>query len=287
MNVENKPMEMGMNQAVHVEFGPREPAVAGSFYLAHGEKLRRQLRVWLASDQQTIPAIAVMSPHAGYVYSGATAASVFRRIQVPEHVMVLGPNHTGAGPDVSVRSSGEWITPVGDAPCDEALCRAILREAPMARADQLAHRREHSIEVQLPFLLERNPRVRIAPVILGRLDEPRIRELGVALARAIRSMGEPVLMVISSDMNHYEKADTALRKDDLALERFLALDPAGLLEVTQREQISMCGVIPAAVALHAALSLGASQAELINHTHSGMVNGDLSHVVGYAAARVW
>lgn len=231
--------------------------------------------------------LGVMSPHAGYRYSGAVAGALFAHVQVPDLAIVLSVNHRGYGKAGAVWSRGAWEIPGATIPVDDALVDALLERSDLLRADTVAHRYEHSGELQLPFLHARNPDVRIAPVALRHLSVDEAVVLGEAVAHAIRSLGEDVLVVASSDMNHYENAAETVRKDDLALERLSALDPRGLYRVVSEAGITMCGVVPTVVMLQAALTLGATRARVVAHSHSGAVTGDEEQVVGYAGAIVW
>jgi MEMO1 family protein len=260
----------------------RESAVAGRFYPAEPARLTADLARYLAVDEPSRPALGVLAPHAGYVYSGAIAGAVYARVQIPARVIVLCPNHTGFGRPVSLWPDGAWRTPLGEVPVDEALVSA-LASSPMVDLDRAAHRYEHALEVQLPFLQARRPDVTIAPLCLGPLDLEDCRALGEVVAEAARG---GALIVASSDMSHYVPAAEAARRDAHALDRLLALDAEGLYATVRREGISMCGVVPATVMLFAASALGATEARLVRYGSSGETNGDLERVVGYAGVTV-
>ncbi len=260
----------------------RRPAVAGQFYPGRKAELLAELERCLTATADPESAVGVVVPHAGYVYSGATAGAVYSRVKIPDRVAVLSPNHTGMGAPVSVWSEGVWLTPLGEVEVDAALAAALLKGCPEAEADEAAHAREHSLEVQLPFLQKLNPGAKILPVTLGTHRVSTLESLGRALASAITDAGGDVLIVASSDMTHFESAGSARRRDEMALEKLRAMDPAGLMAVVQRERISMCGAAAAAVMLWAAKDLGAVGCELVDYTHSGMVTGDESEVVAYA-----
>lgn len=268
----------------------REPAVAGRFYPGDPRALRRELDRCLAPAAEPVAARMLMAPHAGYVYSGELAGRTWSRVHVPKRVLLLCPNHTGRGARRSLWPGGAWNTPSGPVPVAADLTAALLARAGV-QADTAAHLREHAIEVHLPFVHARNPDAQIAALCLGGLGRDDCRELGEAIAAAIRELegdrDRPgVLLAASSDMSHYISAAAAAGLDRLALERLLALDPAGLFDVVEQRHISMCGVLPTTVALFAALALGATRAELVGYTHSGKVSGDLERVVGYAGAIV-
>lgn len=264
----------------------RKPAVAGQFYPGSPERLRSFLSENVPKVAEPVKAYGVVAPHAGYVYSGHVAGEVFGTVRVPDLVLLLGPNHTGLGTKASVMSEGSWATPIGNAPIDSGLAQALRSACPVLEEDSLAHAHEHSLEVQLPFLLFRNPQVRIVPVALMLRSVEEIEELGHGLGSVLSGWEEPVLMVASSDMTHYETHESAKEKDAKAIDRVLNADPRGLLDTTKRYGITMCGVIPTAVLLFAARNLGASRGELIRYATSGETSGDYRSVVGYAGMMI-
>ena len=262
----------------------RRPAVAGTFYPADPEALRRDL---VALTQGRRPpaeprGIAVMVPHAGYIYSGRVAAATYTSIHLPRRAAILCPNHTGLGESIAVNDEGEWETPLGRVPIDAPLARAILERCRQARVDGMAHSREHSLEVQLPFLQHLVGEFRFVPICVGTLHLPVLLGLGRAVAEAITDDGEEILLVVSSDMSHYVPAAVADAKDHKAIERLVSVDPEGLHRVVLGEDISMCGLAPAVAGLAAARQLGAGKGRLIAYGHSGETSGDLRSVVGYA-----
>lgn len=269
----------------------RSPAVAGRFYPDSVPELTEQVTGFLHAGKARAPrrACAVMAPHAGYVYSGGVAGKVFAAIEVPRRVVLLGPNHTGRGPRISVMASGAWEVPGARVSIDEELAAAILAEFPLARADHEAHQFEHSLEVEVPFLVARQPALRIVPVVLGVLSANDAIGFGEALHRAVtrvreahRNLGEDVLVVASSDMSHYLPDETARRVDQTALAPLLAFDPEGLYRTVVDHDISMCGFIPATAMLAYARQAGAARPELVAYATSGDAFGDKSRVVGYA-----
>ena len=260
----------------------RRPAVAGQFYPGAPEKLRAFLYEAVRPVSEPIRAVGVVAPHAGYVYSGKVAGEVYGRVQVPGAVVLLGPNHTGLGTRASVMARGAWATPLGHIPIDEDLADALSRSCPLLEEDSLAHAQEHSLEVQLPFLQYRNPGVRIVPVAFMLRGGNEVDEVGAGIAAALATWPEPVLLVASSDMTHYEPHEQAKEKDAKAIEQVLRLDAQALLDTTKRHGISMCGVIPTAVMLVAARKLGARGGELAAYATSGDASGDYRSVVGYA-----
>jgi len=264
----------------------RSPAVAGQFYPKHPAALAHTLDQLIPPVALKKSALGVMVPHAGYVYSGSVAGRTFAGVEIPAEVVILGPNHHGTGHQAAVCQRGAWETPLGSVPIAEALADAILAACPTAAADIQAHLYEHSLEVQVPFLKTLLAEVTIAPLCIGRLPLETLLALGDGLAQALRTRPQRPLMVASSDMTHYESGKDARRKDFLALERILELDPEGLYRIVRDHRISMCGVLPTVIMLRAAKALGASGAELVVYANSGDVTGDQREVVGYAGVIV-
>ncbi len=260
----------------------RHPAVAGRFYPNHPNTLKKDLHTYLSTQVTPTPAIGCVAPHAGYVYSGAVAGAVFASLALPCRLIVLGPNHTGKGQPLAIMSSGAWETPLGQAPIDSSLAEDLKKRCPLLSEDAEAHRREHAIEVELPFLQARRPDFTFVPIALGTGQFEGLEKLGHAIAEAVQSQADKILIVASSDMNHYENDAVTRVKDHKAIEQILALDARGLFEVVMREDISMCGFGPTVVMLTAAQRLGATSAELIKYATSGDVSGDREMVVGYA-----
>ena len=260
--------------------------MSGRFYPGTKAELAAAVATLLADARSTPPAPfrAVIVPHAGYQYSGPTAAAVFARTALPALVVILAPNHTGvsrAPGGASLWEDGAFRTPLGDVPVDAPGAAAVRAASTLVAVDHEAHRGEHAIEVVLPFLQVLRPDVRIVPLVLAWDQWDRARELGEALARVVTEAKAPVLLLASSDLNHYERAAVSEQKDARALEAVAALDGAELLARCRRERISMCGRAPAAVVLAAARALGATKAEVVDYRHSGWVSGDDSQVVGY------
>ncbi len=262
----------------------RSSAVAGMFYSADPEKLRRSVQDFLV-EATPCRAMGVVVPHAGYLYSGAVAGEVYAHVLAPEVCVVLSPNHTGLGAEASIMCRGRWRTPLGELPVDEALASAILERSPLLQDDSVAHLREHAVEVQLPFLQVLGTTA-FVPITLMTLSFKKCAAVAEALGGAIRESGRPVLLVASSDMTHYESREAAARKDRLALDRVEALDPQGLYETVREQGISMCGVIPTTIMLLAARALGATRSRTVRYATSGEISGDYAQVVGYAGVIV-
>lgn len=267
----------------------RPPAVAGRFYEADPVQLRKTVLELLPAGRKKakakMAAKLLIVPHAGYVYSGWVAGKVFASANIPETVVLLGPNHHGLGEPLAV-STEDWETPLGLVPLAAELATALVRKSALFDPDDLAHQQEYSLEVQLPFLQVRQPNLRIVPISVSRLPLPQCRQAGLELANAVKKFAQPVLLVASTDMSHYEPRHQASEKDQYALGDILSLDPAGLHRTVLIKRISMCGVVPVLIALFAALELGAEQADLLCCTDSGYISGDAERVVSYAGLTV-
>jgi AmmeMemoRadiSam system protein B len=264
----------------------RPPAVAGRFYPADPQRLRDDVRAYIGEVKGDITAFGCVSPHAGYLYSGDVAGALFRRLQVPRRVVLLGPNHTGMGQPLAIMSAGSWQTPVGDVTIDQALAAELTSEFALLTEDSYAHLLEHSLEVQLPFLLERAGEFTFVPICVGVGTFDLLAQLGEAIAAVVARQDDPVLIVASSDMNHYETDSITRMKDKKALDALMTGDARTLYEIIKRERISMCGYGPTVAMLIAARQLGAKRAELIKYATSADVSGDRETVVGYAALAI-
>ena len=260
----------------------RTPAVAGRFYDGTSFGLRKQVEQYVASVQPPMDAVGIMVPHAGLIYSGIVAGQVYSAILMPKTFIMLGPNHTGLGPAVSVMDDGAWEVPTGSLNIDRRLARRILNGTTLAVRDSQAHAYEHSLEVQIPFIAYFSRDVSIVPISIMTASYDSCRELAEAIATAIQGVDYAVTILASSDMSHYVSDKVARHKDNKAIEKILALDPRGLYDTVMHERISMCGVLPATVMLIAAQLLGAKNARLVHYMTSGDVSGDYDSVVGYA-----
>ncbi len=260
----------------------REPAVAGAFYPGTAAALREMISGLVDEAAPRVAAIGALVPHAGYVYSGRVAGATISRLRFGDSFVVMGPSHTGLGAPFSLMAAGTWRTPLGDVEIDTELAAAILERSDVLRDDDLAHLREHAVEVQLPFLQYFRPDVRIVPLVLSHAEVPTYRRIASALVGAIEATGRSVTLLASGDMTHYEPRETAERKDRQGIEAILALDDEELLRRVRTLGISMCAYGPAAVLIAAARQAGATRAELVGYATSGDVTGDYSAVVGYA-----
>ncbi len=267
----------------------RKAAVAGRFYPSQPNRLRKNLVEHLGPPRPRLKARGIVAPHAGYVYSGHVAGAVYSRIEIPDRVLILCPNHTGLGASLSIMSQGEWEIPLGRIEIDQELAGRLMRHCPLLTEDVEAHRFEHSLEVQLPFLFHLRQDLRFVPIALGRQDYTAFERLGKGIARTLRELPDRrVLIVASSDMNHFEPDDLTRIKDRKAISRILSLDARGLYEVVKAESISMCGYGPTIAMLYGIeASAETTQAELVKYATSGDVGGGKSEVVGYAGIAIY
>ncbi len=259
----------------------RQPAVAGYFYQGSREGLEREVSL-LLPEKEKHPATAIVVPHAGYLYSGHVAGEVYASLDLPDSFIILCPNHTGYGSDFDVHPEGEWITPLGSAHVDEELINELIKRFPRAKKDGRAHVREHSLEVQLPFLQYLKGQIRFLPLCIRQYRYEYLEELGHALSDMMKASGREILLIASSDMSHYESQESANRKDKLAIAEMEKMDPRGLYDAVHNNDISMCGYLPATAAMIASRDLGANHGKLIQYATSGDVTKDYASVVGYA-----
>ncbi len=277
----------------------RKPAVAGSFYAGSPASLQRQIEDCfkhplgpgaLPGDTRSAErhTLGLVSPHAGYRYSGPVAANGFALLageKMPETVVIVGPNHRGLGAEVAVGRQGSWQTPLGSVDVDPEVGEAVIAGGQWARWDDLAHGLEHSLEVQVPFLQYiYGSGFKIVPIAMLRQDLEIARDLGRAIASALK--GRAGLIIASTDFSHYEAQASAVRKDRLAIDAILRLDPALVEATVIGQNISMCGPGPVMAMIAAARELGARTASLLRYNTSGDITGDYSEVVGYASVAI-
>ncbi len=260
----------------------RSPVVAGQFYPGSPAELRRTIESLVDDKVEKVETIGVVSPHAGYIYSGQVAGAVISRIKFKGTFVILGPNHTGGGKAFSIMTNGSWKTPLGDVEIDSELGKHILASSSYLEEDHLAHQYEHSLEVQVPFLQYFKPDVRIVPIILAHASGAVYKTVGKELASAIKASKREAVILASSDMTHYEPHEIAQKKDKQAIEAILDLNEDELLRRVEELDISMCGYAPVVSLISAAKELGAKKAELVKYQTSGETSGDYSRVVGYA-----
>jgi hypothetical protein len=262
----------------------RLPAVSGRFYPSDPLELTALIRKFTSSVPPIEPArvTACLVPHAGYIYSGHVAGAVLARISIPRKILILGVRHFPRGEQAAILSNGAWRTPLGDAVIDEPLAAALRKACPLLREDSVAHSAEHSLEVQLPFLQVLAPDFTFVPIALGTVHFENLVTVGEAIGSVLAPVQENVLLLATSDLNHYEDDATTRVKDHKAIDQLLAFNPRGLYDTCRNENISMCGLGPAVTMLTALNSLGVKKAELVKYATSADVSGDRTAVVGYA-----
>ena len=263
----------------------RPAAVAGQFYPARAEEIDRMLDEWFSGGVQPEPWAGALVPHAGWIYSGRLAAAVFRRVKFPRRVIVLAPKHNAEGADWAVAPHRTWQLPGRTLESDPELARQLADSISGLVLDAAAHGREHSIEVQLPLLARLAPQARVVGIAIHGGDLDALERFAEQLAGVLASLDERPLLVVSSDMNHYaNEAQTRLR-DRMALDALESLDPERLYHTVLEQQISMCGVLPAVVAMKTLRRLNSlSRYEEVGYATSAETSGDRQRVVGYAGA---
>jgi hypothetical protein len=266
----------------------RKAAVAGYFY-PHTEKdLRKMITDMVDPAREKKKSICVVSPHAGFVYSGPVAGAVFSSVDLPRRFVILGPSHRGMRTHLAIMSEGTWETPFGEVPIDAHLADLIRNHSDSMEEDNTAHIDEHSLEVQLPFIQYFRKDIAIVPVCIAyETTYEELEELGRSVAKGIKDSQDQVLIVASTDMSHYVEQEVARKKDFLAIDKILNLNPKGLHDTVTQENISMCGFQPTTAAIVASKELDASKAELVKYQTSGDVTGDFHQVVGYAGIRIY
>jgi AmmeMemoRadiSam system protein B len=264
----------------------RTTAVAGQFYPADKKVLEKELQQMVRPAENRQRVLGLLAPHAGYVYSGGCAGQGYGRVVLSETIIILGVNHRGSGAALAVDGNDYWEMPMGNVEVNSELRSRLLSASSIFKLDNEAGRREHSLEVQVPFIQYASPGSRILPITVAahRLEE--LLAAGSEIASLLK--GNPnLMMVASSDMSHYIAATRARELDSKAIDKMLQLDADGLYSTVRDNRISMCGIGPAVIMLSAARKAGATRAELVCYTHSGEVSGDMDEVVGYASLIVY
>ena len=271
----------------------RKTCVAGQFYPDDPDELINVVKTHLGnnksqakSSSDTEKALAIMIPHAGFIYSGNIAGTTYSTVNIPSTIVLIGPNHTGLGAAAAISNVKEWQSPLGTVKVDRPLAELVEDSSPLFTFDDLAHQREHSLEVQLPFIQHINPNTSIVPITVSTKNIKDCQEMGKGLARAIDASDKEVLIVISSDMNHYESDRVTREKDQMAIAQCLHLDGPALIDVCNKRGITMCGAVPMAIGMTAAKELGADSSTLTGYTTSGEVSQDTEQVVGYAGIMI-
>jgi len=274
----------------------RKPTVANAFYAGTKAELTEQIaecftgplgpgKVPKPVEHGPRKILGIVSPHAGYIYSGPVAAHGFSRLAtdgLPEAFVILGPNHTGYGSGVSIMTEGSWETPLGELPIDSTLAKQIQKATSIIDIDEEAHAFEHSIEVQLPFIqFLYGDAAKFVPICMMMQDLRTSREIAKAIIE--QSKDRDIFIIASSDFTHYEPHETANRKDKMAIDAITRLDDAALNELGENSKVTMCGYGPISVLMAAGNLVGGVKAELLTHKTSGDATGDKSAVVGYSS----
>ncbi len=274
----------------------RQAAVAGHFYKGTSEELQHQVKGLVQDDARKEKVFGIVTPHAGLIYSGRVAGATYSRVRLPDNIILIGTNHTGTGERFALMSKGQWEIPTHTFSINEGIADMLLKHSVFLKDDPIAHYYEHSLEVQLPFIAHflsaaQSPDVSIVPITMLHATLQECNQVAITIAGVIRmaiaqKLATDIVIVASSDMSHYVTEEQARYKDNLALEKILAMDPEGLYEVVHEENISMCGAMPVTVMLYACMELGATRAELVKYETSAETSGDYNHVVGYAGVLV-
>jgi AmmeMemoRadiSam system protein B len=274
----------------------RKPAVSGAFYAGTRAELTEQIigcfthrfgpgQVPKSVEHGPRKIVGIVSPHAGYQYSGSIAANGYSELAkdgVPQSFVILGPNHTGYGSGVSTLTEGSWETPMGLTPIDDELAKKIKKSVSIMDIDEAAHANEHSIEVQLPFLqFLFKDAAKFVPICMMMQDLQTSRDIARGIVE--QSKENDIFIIASSDFTHYEPQDVANRKDKLAIDAIVRLDDAALNELGESNKVTMCGYGPITTLIAAAKIIGGVKAELLTHKTSGDITGDKSAVVGYSS----
>ena len=268
----------------------RPASVAGTWYPASADRLGREVDAYIAGATiDPVPApIAIVAPHAGLKYSGPVAAFGYKAVSRQRYAaaVLVGPSHFVGFSGVSIWPRGAWETPFGPVHVDEELAGRLAAASPQIAERPQAHGREHSLEMQLPFVAHLLPGVPIVPMVMGHQSRETAFGLGDALARVLDGRTD-VLMVASSDLSHFEDAQTAARMDSVVVDHVERIDADGLMQALEKEPHHACGGGPMVAVLRAARQLGATSARILKYGDSGDVSGDKSSVVGYMAAAIW
>lgn len=260
----------------------REPVVAGYFYPGKEKDLIKMLKSFIREEKDKKEAKGLLVPHAGYIYSGDVAGKVYSKAIIADEIIILCPNHTGRGESIAIMNEGSWLTPLGEVKINSEIANLIINTNKEVKIDHRAHEEEHSLEVQLPFLQFLKEKFTLVPICIRAYEYEKLEKLGYAIAEVINLLKRNILLIASSDMTHYESAESAKKKDDLAIEKMMKIDPKGLYETIIKHNISMCGYLPATAMLVALRELKASCGELIAYSNSGAKTGDYREVVAYA-----
>jgi hypothetical protein len=278
------------------ELNLRQPAVAGSFYEGNSKSLNKQIedcflhklgpgKIPSVNPKRQNNIVGLVSPHAGYMYSGPVAANGFYNIALggkPDTIIILGPNHRGFGEDISIMAEGKWKTPLGELEIDAEIAEDILKNSKTIKNDKKAHQYEHSIEVQLPFIqYVYGNNIKFVPICMTRQDIDTDIEIAQSICSSV--VDKNILIIASSDFTHYEPQEYAESVDKQAINAILEFSPKKLYDMIYHQNLTMCGPGPITVMLIACETLGAKKAKLLKYATSGDVSGVYGQVVGYAS----
>ncbi|MBI2472543.1 MAG: AmmeMemoRadiSam system protein B [Planctomycetes bacterium] len=264
----------------------RHPAVAGSFYSGDAAQLKSDIEGFVVKDCKKQAVLGIVSPHAGYMYSGRVAGNLYSRIKIPNTVVILAPNHTGYGVPYSIWPGGSWQTPLGEVGVDEKVVDELVRVCDLVEKDREAHLYEHAAEVQIPFIQYFNPHIKIVVMVISSRNVVDLKNIGKSLSQVLHKLSPDALVVASSDMTHHESQASANRKDKIAIDEILDLNEDNLYSKVHEMRITMCGIYPAVVMLVCSKERGAKKAELVRYETSGDTTGDYDQVVGYAGIMI-
>lgn len=260
----------------------RPPAVAGSFYPGSAHQLQAEIEGYTTVVTEKRSALGVVSPHAGYRYSGRVAGELYSQITIPDTVVIIAPNHTGNGVPYALWPGGPWQTPLGNVETNDEVVEELVHNCEILDKDRDAHLGEHAAEVQIPFLQHFNPLVKIVVLTISSQNLSDLRYIGTSLSQVLQRMAPQALVVASSDMTHYESQESVSKKDKIAINEILSLNEDALCSKAHSLGITMCGVFPTFIMMVCSKRRGAKKAELVRYETSGDISGDYRSVVGYA-----
>lgn len=274
----------------------RKPVVSGVFYSKYSDDLKEDIERCFKhdlgpgelpnGDSSKDNIIGLVTPHAGYMYSGHVAAHSYYELisnGIPKTVIILSPNHTGLGSPISIMGDGVWSTPLGDVEIDSDFTTELLKRTDVLVDDASAHLKEHSIEVHLPFLQYFSNDFKIVPIVMWMQDLDSSKELSEAIYDTIVSLNKSVVIIASTDLTHYMPRDIAKSQDDLVIEAILNLDEEAMINRIEEHNITMCGYGPVATMILVSKKLGVETGKLLKYSNSGDISGDHDSVVGYAS----
>jgi len=261
----------------------RKAILKGSFYPTTEKEIKNQLKEFFSNTKPHKKTDYIISPHAGTIYSGQTASYSIALLKEPETIIILSPNHTGYGEEISIYPKGKWETPIGETEIDAEAVEKITEFFPKAEKDKIAHLQEHSIEIQLIFLQYLFKNFKIVPITLMTENSLDLEKLAEALIKAEKSLGKKFTVIASSDFSHFLPAENAKEKDFRAIELIKKMDIKGFHELVEKERISICGHSAIEVLMNYCKKKNIIKTELINYSNSGDATGDYSGIVTYAA----